>query len=176
MVSKDNSHGATDDRESVLRDVTSKALVFGEQSAKNVAPEIFDDPVMHNYFLFFIYGAIDALGNEDRLDDKLNLAEKQATMAEALAAFGTATQEQIVATVKLLERSADDAALAIKLAGHDAATAWAWGENEEATQRFVTLLEDPANFPREVEQVLAPLENATDENLSSDSDDFDIIK
>jgi hypothetical protein len=38
------------------------------------------------------------------------------------------------------------------------------------------LLEDPANFPREVEQVLAPLENATDESDSSDSDDFDVIK
>ncbi|MCZ6559397.1 MAG: hypothetical protein O6931_00715 [Gammaproteobacteria bacterium] len=176
MVSEDNAPGATDDRESVLRDVTSKALVFGEQSAKNIAPEIFSDPVMHNYFLFFIYGAIDALGDHDRLDEKLNMAEKQATMAEALAAFGTATQEQIVATVKLLERSADEAAIAIKLAGHDAATAWAWGENEEATQRFVSLLEDPANFPREVEQVLAPLDNAADASDSPASDDIDIIK
>ena len=173
MVSEDKSHDTTDDRESVLRHVTSKALIFGEKSAKNIPPEVFADPVMHNYFLFFIYGAMDALGDDESLNEKLNSAEKQATMAEALAAFGTATEEQIVATVKLLERSADDAALAIKSAGREAAIDWAWGENDEATGRFGDLLEDPANFPREVEQVLKPLENAAETSPPPGNDDFD---
>ena len=176
MVSEEKSHGTADDRESVLRDVTSKALVFGEKSAINVPQDVFADPVMHDYFLFFIYGAVDALGDDEGLDEKLNAAEKQATMAEALAAFGTATEEQIVARVKLLERSADDAALAIKSAGREAATEWASGENDQATERFVALLEDPANFPREVEQVLKPLENAAETGLPPGNDDFDIIK
>ncbi len=176
MVSEEKSHDRADDRESVLRDVTSKALVFGEKSAINVPQDVFADPVMHDYFLFFIYGAVDALGDDEGLDEKLNAAEKQATMAEALAAFGTATEEQIVATVKLLERSADDAALAIKRAGREAATDWARGKNEEATGRFVVLLEDPANFPREVEQVLKPLENEDETRPSSENDDFDTIK
>ena len=79
MVSKDNSHGATGDRQSVLREVISKALVFGEKSAKNVPPEIFEDLVMHDHFLFFIYGAVDALGDNERLDKKLTAAAKQAT-------------------------------------------------------------------------------------------------
>lgn len=176
MVSKDNNHGASANRESVLREVTSKALVFGEKSAKNVPPEIFEDQVMHDYFLFFIYGAVDALGDDERLKEKLNAAEKQATMAEALAAFGTATEEQIVARVKLLERSADEAALAIKSAGREAATEWASGENDQATERFVALLEDPANFPREVEQVLKPLESVAETSPPPGNDDFDIIK
>ena len=176
MVSKDNSHGATGDRQSVLREVISKALVFGEKSAKNVPPEIFEDLVMHDYFLFFIYGAVDALGDDERLDEKLTADEKQATMAETMAAFGTATGEQIVATVKLLERAADDAALAIKSAGREAATDWAWGENDQATERFVALLEDPANFPREIEQVLKPLEDEAESSPPAGSDDFDIIK
>ena len=176
MVSKDKSHEPTNDRESVLRNVTSQALVFGEKSAKNLPPDVFADPIMHTYFLFFIYGAVDALGDDEDLQEKLNAAEKQATMAEALAAFGTATEEQIVATVMLLERSADDAALAIKRAGWKAATDWAGGENEEATGRFVVLLEDPANFPREVEQVLKPLENEDETRPSSENDDFDTIQ
>ncbi|MCH8930771.1 MAG: hypothetical protein IIA98_07640 [Proteobacteria bacterium] len=176
MVSKDNRHDASANRESVLREVTSKALIFGEKSAKNVPPEIFEDLVMHDYFLFFIYGAVDALGDDERLNEKLNAAEKQATMAEALVAFGTATKAQIVAKVKLLERAADDAALAIKSAGREAATDWAWGENEQATERFAALLEDPANFPREVEQVLKPLDPAAETSRPHGSDDFDIIK
>lgn len=176
MVSKDDSHGAPADRESVLRDVTSKALVFGEESAKNVPPEIFADPVMHDYFLFFIYGAVDALGDDERLQEKLTAAEKLATMAEALVAFGTATEEQIVAKVNVLDRSADDAALAIKSAGREAAIDWAWGENDRATEKFAALLEDPANFPREVEQVLKPLENPAETNPPAGDDEFDIIK
>ncbi|MCH9025514.1 MAG: hypothetical protein IIA05_00160 [Proteobacteria bacterium] len=176
MVSKDKMHDAADDRESVLREVTSKALVFGEKSAKNVPPEIFSDLVMHDYFLFFIYGAVDALGDDESLKEKLTAAEKLATMAETMVAFGTATEEQIVATVKLLDRAVDDAALTIKSAGREAAIDWAWGENEQATERFAALLEDPTNFPREVEQVLKPREPAAETSRPPGNDDFDIIK
>ena len=135
-----------------------------------------EDQVMHDYFLFFIYGAVDALGDDERLQEKLTAAEKLATMAEALVAFGTATEEQIVAKVNVLDRSADDAALAIKSAGREAAIDWAWGENDQATEKFAALLEDPANFPREVEQVMKPLENPAETNPPASDDEFDIVK
>lgn len=142
-------------REKHVRTVTSKALVFGETTARHLSPDMFNDEVMHTYYLFYIFGAIDALGEDLRLGgDPLNRTEKQAAMAEVMAAFGTATREQIIATVRLLVRSADEAAVNIKNAGKDAAIAWDWGDNDEATRHFSELMKNPANFPRHVEQRL----------------------
>ena len=56
-----------------------------------------------------------------------------------------------MATLKLLYRAQDPAALRIRDEGRSAAEAWDWGANEAATRRFAELLQDPQNFPREVE-------------------------
>lgn len=157
MVTDDTTTADSDDREQILRTVTSKALIFGESSAKKMPTETFDDPVMHTYFLFYVFGALESLGEDLRLGAaSLSEAEKQAAMAEALAAFGTATKEQILGTIKLLVRSSDAAAIKIRNAGKDAAIDWDWGDNDEASSVFADLMKDPDNFPRDVEQSLNP--------------------
>ncbi len=68
------------------------------------------------------------------------------------------------ALVRRLEQAADEPAIKIKTEGRDAAKAWHWGDNEDATRHFLDLMQDPANFPREVERQLG---QSTDTDESS---------
>ena len=64
--------------------------------------------------------------------------------------FEGSTREDVMGTLKMLYRAQDEAALRIRQEGRQAAEAWDWGENRDAVFRFVELLKDDANFPREV--------------------------
>ncbi len=157
MVPDDTQGGTSGSRAQAIGAVVEKTLVFGETSAQHVGVETFNDQIMHTYFLFFIYGALDALSATEELGVILTDAEKASAMSEALLSFGTTSNEQIIATIRMLQRAHDDAALKIKQSGADAAREWKWGTNEAATRRFLELMDDPENFPREVAPIPGPL-------------------
>lgn len=139
-------------RAEAMQVVAHKALVFGELSAKAAGPETFDDPVMHTYFLHYIYGAIAGLASHDSVPAELSGEDRVNAMGQALMQFENATRDQVMATLKMLYRAQDEAALKIQEAGREAAERWDWGGNAEAVRHFAGLLEDPeGNFPREVE-------------------------
>ena len=157
MVPDDTQGSTSGSRAQAIGAVVEKTLVFGETSARHVGAETFNDQIMHTYFLLFIYGALDALSAAEELGVTLTDAEKASAMSEALLSFGTTSNEQVIATIRMLQRAHDDAALKIKQSGADAARDWKWGTNEAATRRFLELMDDPKNFPREVEPIPGPL-------------------
>lgn len=134
--------------------VAEEAFAFGRAAAQPVGEEPFRDPVMHHYFLLFMYGAVSALAGHEEVGEPLDEIDRKRAMATMLAKFGTATPEEIVSVVNLLDDAYDEPARRIKAEGEQAARQWDWGENVQAAGRFGALMEDPANFPREVEQVL----------------------
>jgi hypothetical protein len=73
-------------------------------------------------------------------------------MGRALMTFGTSSRDEVMGTLKMLYRARDEAALRIREEGRKAAESWDWGENRDAVFRFLELMKDEANFPREVEQ------------------------
>lgn len=131
--------------------VARKALVFGELSAKAAGAETFDDPVMHAYFLHYVFGAIKALAASADLPTALGEEDAVNAMGAALMSFEGTTQEDATGTLKMLYRARDEAALRIQDEGRAAAESWDGGANEDAVFRFVELMKDESNFPREVE-------------------------
>ncbi len=144
------------DPQQTITAVYRLALQFGEQSAHHIGEGPFADPVLHTYFLLYILGAIDYLGDTPAEGLPLLSAEKLAAMAEALDAFGVASADEIRATVLMLDQAADAAARNIRGEGAAAAERWQEGDGE-ALQHFAELIKEPANFPAEVDPALAPL-------------------
>ena len=134
MVSGDSQGDTGSDRNSVISQVARKALLFGEFSAKYVGGDTFDDPVMHTYFLFYVYGAVKALGQHESLDAKLTDEDDVNAMGRALLTFENTSREDVMGTLKLLYRAQDPAALRIRDEGRKAAAEWDWGANEAATR------------------------------------------
>ncbi len=153
MVTAENGNGPSIVTAETLQEVAYKLLIFGEFSGKRIGDDSFQDPVMHTYFLLYIFGAADALCESDKLDTPLGLEDKLNVMRMALTSFGTASPEQVTSTVNTLNLAADEPALNIRREGREAAQEWNWGENEAATSRFFDLMQDPDNFPRRVERV-----------------------
>ena len=139
-------------RAEAMQAVAHKALVFGELSAKAAGPETFDDPVMHTYFLHYVYGAVAGLSGHESVPADLTDEDRVNIMGQALMQFENATRDRVMGTLKMLYRAQDEAALRIQAAGREAAERWDWGNNEEALGHFAGLLENPdQNFPRDVE-------------------------
>lgn len=135
-----------------LNKVANMALLFGESSAKAVGSDTFEDPVMHTYFLHYIFGAIKALGQHESLDRPFGEDDRVNAMGCALMSFEGATREEVMSTLQMIYRATDDAALRIREEGRHAAEAWNGGENQDPVFRFAELLKDrDANFPAEVE-------------------------
>ncbi len=164
MTTAESGTGLDEERQKAIKVVAQRTLVFGEFCAKHIGEEPFQDPVMHTYFLMYMMGAVDSLGADESHGYALSHDEKLAAMREALLAFGTADAQEVSATVRMLEQAADEPAIKIKTEGRDAAKAWHWGDNEDATRHFLDLMQDPANFPREVERQLG---QSTDTDESS---------
>jgi hypothetical protein len=142
--------------------VAGKALLFGEFSAKAVGADTFEDPVMHTYFLHYIFGAIEGLSVHGSLAAPLNEDGRVNAMGQALMRFEGTTREDVIATLKMIYRAQDEAALRVRSEGRAAAEAWDWGENREAVFRFAELLGDrDTYFPAEVE-ASPPLTPPTD--------------
>jgi hypothetical protein len=132
--------------------VAQKALLFGEFSAKAAGAKNFEDPVMHTYFLQYIFGAIESLATHGVLAAPLEEDGRVNAMGQALMSFEGATREDVMATLKMIYRARDEAALRVREEGRKAAEAWDWGENRDAVFRFAELLRDRETyFPTEVE-------------------------
>lgn len=132
--------------------VANKALLFGEFSAKAVGAETFEDPIMHTYFLHYIFGAVEGLSGHASLPAPLSEDGQVNAMGQALMSFEGATREDVMATLKMIYRAQDEAALKVRTEGRRAAESWDWGENRDAVFRFAELFKDrEANFPSEVE-------------------------
>jgi hypothetical protein len=134
-----------------FRRVVHKTLVFGELSAKAAGGEVFEDPVIHTYFLHYVFGAVMALGEHDSLTQALSEEERINAMGSALMTFEDATRENVMGTLKMIYQARDGAALDVQAEGRQAASHWDFGANGDATQRFAELLAEPDRLPREVE-------------------------
>jgi hypothetical protein len=137
-------------RQEAISKVAHQALLFGEFSAKAAGNETFEDPVMHTYFLHYIYGAINALAGHSELPATLGEDDIVNAMGRALMTFEGSNRQEVTGTLKMLYRARDEAALRIQEEGRKAADSWDWGGNQNAVFRFAELLTDEANFPREV--------------------------
>jgi hypothetical protein len=151
MVSGQVSTGTDDPRLEAIATAARQTLLFGEFSAKAAGAEHFEDPVMHTYFLHYVFGALESIGQHDSLPQKLDEDARVNAMGHALMTFEGSSREEVIGTLKMLYRASDDAALRIREEGRKAAEAWDLGANEEATRRFTELLADPDNFPRQVD-------------------------
>ncbi len=152
MVSgQDDGQDPLTDAESIAA-VAGKALLFGEFSAKAVGADTFQDPVMHTYFLHYIFGAVEGLSVHGSLAAPLDEDGRVNAMGQALMRFEGTTREDVIGTLKMIYRAQDAAALHVRSQGRAAAEAWDWGENRDAVFRFAELLKDrETNFPSEVE-------------------------
>ena len=137
-------------RQEAISKVAHQALLFGEFSAKAVGHDTFEDPVMHTYFLHYMYGAAKALAGHAGLGLTLSEDDIVNAMGRALMTFEGTTRQDVMATLKMLYRARDEAALSIQSEGLKAAELWDWGENRDAVLHFAELMTDEANFPREV--------------------------
>ncbi|KPK58232.1 MAG: hypothetical protein PVG57_06470 [Gammaproteobacteria bacterium] len=151
MVSGQHTADTESARQETISLVAQKALLFGEFSAKAAGHQTFEDPVMHTYFLHYVFGAIKALAGHSELSARLSEDDTVNAMGIALMSFENSSREEVLSTLKMLYRAKDEAAVRIQEEGRQAAEAWNWGENRDAVFRFVELMRDPANFPREVE-------------------------
>jgi hypothetical protein len=157
MVSGQDTTDTGGTRNEAISLVSHKALLFGEFSAKAAGTEVFEDPVMHTYFLQYIFGAIESLAKHPDLPEQLDEEGCVNAMGHALMAFENSTREDVLGTLKMLRRATDEPALKIREEGCKAAESWNWGANNDAVFRFVELMKDKGNFPDEVE-ASAPLE------------------
>lgn len=151
MVSGQDTTDTDEGRNEAIAAVSHKALVFGEFSAKAAGAGVFEDPVMHTYFLQYIFGAIEALARHPEIGRELDEDDCVNAMGQALMSFEDTTREDVMGTLKMIYRARDDAALKIREEGRKAAEAWNWGENRDAAFRFVELMKDDSNFPGDVE-------------------------
>lgn len=151
MVSGQDPTDTGSARNEAIAKVSHKALLFGEFSAKAAPSDTFEDPIMHTYFLHFIYGAIESLGQHPELPEQLDEEARVNAMGMALMTFEETTREDVMGTLKMLYRATDEPALKIRDEGRKAAADWGWGDNTDATLRFAELMKDESNFPKEVE-------------------------
>ncbi len=164
MVSGHENAGTDPVRQETITKVAYQTLLFGEFSAKAAGQDTFEDPVMHTYFLHYIFGAANALARHHSLPTALDRDDVINAMGRALLTFDGSTREDVLRTLKMLYRAQDEAALHVQEQGREAAESWDWGENHDAAFRFAELMKDESNFPREVPPS-PPLDN-TPEGLS----------
>jgi len=151
MVSGQDNAGTGDPRLDAIAIAAQQALLFGEFSAQAAGAEHFEDPVMHTYFLHYIFGALESIGQHESLPTQLQEEDRVNAMGHALMTFEGGSREEVLGTLKMLFRATDDAAIHIREEGRKAALEWNLGENAAATRRFSELMADENNFPREVQ-------------------------
>ena len=131
--------------------IADAAFAFGAESAKSIDPAIFDDPIMHNYFLFYIYGAVDWLGTHWQEQCVIDEQEKLDAMTQALLIMEPDKQETAQSFSLLAQKSDDKHASDIKNAGAQAIQDWLIDPDGNAAMRFSELLKLPDKFPRTVD-------------------------
>lgn len=138
-----------EEKEAIIR-LAQNTLQFGVDCASPIPAEVFDDPTLHTYYLFFVFGGMEWLGDHLDPDKPMRYQAKLAAMASALARFDDADRESVQGTVLMIHNATDEPAMRIRQAGRDAARLWHGDDKAAAEQVFKQLLDDPSNFPREV--------------------------
>ena len=143
----------TEAEQAAIMSVSDRAFEFGIVNASPLGSEALEDPVLHTYFLLFVFGAVEWLGDNLDTGAPLPYPHKLAAMSDALSRFGTTDRETARGTVLMLQNAADDAALRIRAAGGDAVRRWHVNGDESAASAFAALRDDPDALPREVQAV-----------------------
>ena len=153
MDAQDQQETISEDEQQAIIAVAERTLEFGMGSASALTPEELEDPVLHTYFLLYVFGGLEWLG--DHLDpaEPLPYPHKLAAMTEALGRFGTTDRESTRATVMMLHNAGDEAALRVRRAGAEAAERWHAQGDADALGAFAALRDDPDALPREVTAV-----------------------
>lgn len=153
MDPQDQQATISEDEQQAIITVAERALEFGMGSARSLTPEDLEDPVLHTYYLLYVFGALEWLG--DNLDPArpLPYPHKLAAMTEALGRFGTTDRESTRATVMMLHNAGDEAALRVRAAGAESAQRWHARGDAAALDEFAALRDDPDALPREVAAV-----------------------
>jgi hypothetical protein len=143
----------TEAEQKAIISVADRALEFGVASAQPLGSEALEDPVLQTYYLLFVFGAVEWLGDNMDTGAPLPYPHKLTAMADALSRFGTTDRETARGTVLMLHEAADDAALRVRAAGGDAVRRWHVDGDETATTIFSDMRDDPDMMPREVQAV-----------------------
>lgn len=151
MAEQPEAGGVTPEQEQAILDLADRAFRFGADCARDLDESLFQDEVMHTYYLFFVYGGLEWLGDNIDPASPLALDAKMTAMSVALSGFQGGDRETARGTVMMLNRAADAPALRVRQAGHDAARLWLDGDREGAAGIFKALLDDPEALPRDVD-------------------------
>ncbi len=147
-----NGNPAPDDADTALiAKVAQRAYEFGVACARPVAPATFDDPVTHNYYLFFVFGSILWLGDNLRPARPLDREQKLSALAQAMSFLEPGNKQKIRTLVLMVDKVDDIYAHNIMRAGADTIKRLIVDQDAGATERFKELLEDPAAMPREID-------------------------
>lgn len=150
-MSNDNDLAPTAETATLIAKVADQAYQFGVACARPVDPEIFDDPVIHNYYLFFVFGAILWLGDNLRPAKPLDRQQKLSALAQAMSFLEPESKQKIRTFVLMVGQVDDVYAHNTMREGAEAFRRLTVDKDPEATHRFRELLEDPQNFPREID-------------------------
>lgn len=145
-----NADTAEDDTALISR-VAERAYQFGVACAKPVEPKTFDDSVIHNYYLFFVFGAVLWLGDNLRPARPLDRQQKLTALAQAMSFLEPGSKEKIRALVMMVDRVDDVYAHNIMREGADTMKRLIVDQDAHAIKRFGELLEDEENFPRTID-------------------------
>ncbi len=135
----------------LIASVAEKAFQFGVICASPIDPEVFDDPVMHNYYLFFVYGAVLWLGDTLRPAKPLDRRQKLAAMSQAMSFLEPDSKQKTRSFVLMVDKVEDIFAHNTMREGAETVRRLLVDRDKDAPLRFKELLEDPANFPRQID-------------------------
>lgn len=135
----------------LISKISERAYQFGVACAKPVDPKRFDDPVIHNYYLFFIFGAILWLGDNLRPARPLDREQKLTALAQAMSFLEPGSKEKIRALVLMVDKVDDVYAHNIMREGAETVKRLIIDQDAQATERFSELLADAEKVPRTID-------------------------
>lgn len=131
--------------------VAERAYQFGVACAEPVEPATFDDSIIHNYYLFFVFGAILWLGDNLRPARPLDRQQKLAALSQAMSFLEPGSKEKIRALVLMVDKVDDVYAHNIMREGAETVKRLIVNQDAQATRRFGELLKDDKKFPRTID-------------------------
>lgn len=140
-----------EDDTALVSRIAERAYQFGVACATPVDPDTFDDSVMHNYYLFFIFGAILWLGDNLRPARPLDRDQKLTALAQAMSFLEPDSKEKIRALVMMVDNVDDIYAHDIMREGADAVKRLVIDKDATAVESFRELLKDESRFPRRID-------------------------
>lgn len=151
MTESNGQPAANDADTALIAKVAQRAYEFGVACARPVAPETFDDPVIHNYYLFFVFGAILWLGDNLRPEKPLDREQKLSALAQAMSFLEPGNKQKIRTLVLMVDKVDDIYAHNTMRAGADTVKRLIIDQDASAAGGFQALLDDPAALPREID-------------------------